>query len=97
MPLSATKAVIYTVENVGGRIGQEPAIEVIHHGLHQPLVYVAQCDTNLVCFCMLLIKSFFHEAIYCTACIDTLANTAIPEAANDHAVHAHVVTLCILL
>ena len=79
MPLSATKAVIYTV---GGGIGQELAIEVTHLVLHQPLVYVAQCDTNLVCFCMLLIKSFFREAIYCTTCMDTLANTAIPEAAN---------------
>ena len=31
-----TKAVISTVENVGGGIGQGPATEVTHVGLNQP-------------------------------------------------------------
>ena len=31
-----TKAVISTVENVGGGIGQDPATEVTHVGLNQP-------------------------------------------------------------
>ena len=30
------KAVTYTVENVGGGIGQGPATEVTHPGLNQP-------------------------------------------------------------
>ena len=91
MPLSATKAVIYTV---GGGIGQELAIEVTHLVLHQPLVYVAQCDTNLVCFCMLLIKSFFREAIlHAWTHWQTLPFQKQP---IDHAC-AHVVTLHMLL
>ena len=32
-----TRAVISTVENVGGGIGQDPATEVTHVGLNQPL------------------------------------------------------------
>ena len=34
-----TRAVISTVENVGGGIGQDPATEVTHVGLNQPPVF----------------------------------------------------------
>ena len=34
-----TKAVISTVESVGGGIGQDPATKVTHVGLNQPPVF----------------------------------------------------------
>ena len=39
MPFDYTKAVTYTVENVGGGIAQDPATKVTHLGLNQPPVF----------------------------------------------------------
>ena len=38
LELEYTKAAIYTVENVGGGIGQDSVTEVTHLGLNQPPV-----------------------------------------------------------
>lgn len=43
-----TKAVIYTMENVGGGIGQDSATEVAHLGLNQPPVFF-QCVSSICC------------------------------------------------
>ena len=42
-----TNAVTYTVENVGGGIGQGPATEVTHLGLNQhPSFFPVKLDTE---------------------------------------------------